>query len=105
MSEMPLSIVILLATGPDSPDMSTVKGIAIAAVRAGHEVSIFLLGDGAGLADHPSIADLAGLGVRTTVCSINVMQREVEEAVNVTLGSLYDLAVMVRECDRFLSFC
>jgi len=81
-------------------------GLARAARAAGHQVELFLTGDGVGLTRHPLFRELLELG-RVGVCEVSFTARGYETA---QVPELHDKdfvtqarnAEMVEECDRYL---
>ncbi len=78
------------------------------ATRALHEVTMAgketLMCDGVYHLNHEELKGLADKGARVVVCAHNAIERKVDKKDFVTWGSQYDLACMVKECDRFLAF-
>ncbi len=95
---------ILLTTSPESENTHTVIRLAGAALRAGIAVEIFLMCDGVYHLNEPRLAELSAEGARVVVCAHNAIERKVERKDFVHWGSQYDLATLVKDSDRFLSF-
>jgi sulfur relay (sulfurtransferase) complex TusBCD TusD component (DsrE family) len=95
---------ILLTTSSESENTHTVIRLAEAALATGKEVEMFLMCDGVYHLNDPRLEELTKKGVKVAVCAQNCLERKVERKPFVLWGSQYDLAVMVKESDRFLSF-
>ena len=95
---------ILLTTSTESENTHTVVKLTEAAINEGMEVDIFLMCDGAYHLNHEELKGLAGKGARVVVCAHNAIERKVDKKDFALWGSQYDLACMVKECDRFLAF-
>ncbi len=106
---------ILITSGIEQRDLYTASRLARAALSQGHEVRLFVMGDGVQhLADHsknPWQQDLRQLldsGVEVVCCAVNSELRglTVERLVQgVRWGSQYDHARIVDWSDRYLAFC
>ncbi len=104
---------ILLTTSPESENTFTVIKLAEAAVSQGKEVRIFLMCDGVYNINNPDFTSILDKGATITLCAHNASERHVEKPVpasfkqgkeGINFGSQYDLAYIVNESDRFLSF-
>jgi len=103
---------ILLTTSPENQNAGTVINLATAALGAGHEVSLFMMDDGVYnvVAKNKISSRFAGLrdaGAFLALCGHTAEERGVEEddcLTGVKYAGQYELAVMVNESDRFLSF-
>ncbi len=102
---------LLLATAPHEGDFSVVAAAVDHALRAGREVSLFLMDDGVAYALDPRLALLVQAGVEVTLCAMDAEARglspkmiETLEAAGMRLGSQHDHARILRDSDRFLSF-
>ena len=108
---------ILLTISKEHANTNTVLNIANAALKEGHEVSIFLMDDGVyNIVKTPekdelyvagAFSDLIKQGVEIALCDQTARERGVskENSIEgVVFGGQFDLAVLVNESDRFLSF-
>ncbi|ODS31776.1 MAG: DsrE/DsrF-like family protein [Candidatus Scalindua rubra] len=95
---------ILLTTSTESENTHTVIKLTEAALNEGVEVHIFLMCDGVYHLNHERFVELAKQGARIVVCAHNAIERKEDKKDFVLWGSQYDLACMVKECDRFLAF-
>jgi sulfur relay (sulfurtransferase) complex TusBCD TusD component (DsrE family) len=105
---------ILITTGMEHRDLYTASRLAQAALNQGHEVRMFVMGDGVDhLADYPknpSLQDLKQLleaGVEVTCCAVNSELRGLTKdglVPGVRWGSQYDHARIVNWSDRYLAF-
>jgi hypothetical protein len=92
-------LVLVLGSGPDSTSADLVSGLAHAAVAAGHETKVFLMGDGVLAAGR-----VVGSGASLAHCDADWRWRRGGEEPDqrVLRGSLRDLAIWCREADRVL---
>lgn len=90
-------LVLVLGSGPDSPAAGLISGLAEAAVAAGHDTKVFLVGDGVLAAGR-----VVGSGASVAHCDADWRWRRGGEAPDhrVLRGSLRDLALWCREADR-----
>ena len=95
---------ILLTTSPESENTYTVIRLAEAALQAGKAVEMFLMCDGVYHLNDQRIAQLAQKGAKVVVCAHNALERKVERKDFALWGSQYDLAQLIKESSRFLSF-
>lgn len=95
---------ILLTTSPENENTHTVIRLTEAALAAGTAVEMFLMCDGVYHLNDPRVAELSAKGAKVVVCAHNAIERNVERKDFVHWGSQYDLATLVKESDRFLSF-
>jgi sulfur relay (sulfurtransferase) complex TusBCD TusD component (DsrE family) len=95
---------ILLTTSPESENTFTVIKLTEAAVSQGKEVRIFLMCDGVHNINNPDFTSLLDKGATITLCAHNASERHVEKKEGINFGSQYDLAYIVNESDKFLSF-
>lgn len=95
-----LNFLFLLTAGPRTEAVHTVRSLALAAGTAGHQVQVFLAGDGVAHA-----GSLAGI-VPVTLCDADLRWRQTQpaEVSGVTRGSLRDFARQCRDADRILVF-
>ncbi len=99
-----MKLGILLTTGPENENTSTVIAISRAAREKGHEVSIFLMYDGVYNIHKKEFSELVDRGVNITLCALNATQRNISKIEGILFGSQYDNACIVNEVDRFISF-
>lgn len=87
--------------------MKELVSISRSAVKKGHEVSVFITGEGVGLLLQKDIDELAGIdGVDVVFCDFNAMQMDIpRESLPDALraGSQLDNAIMVRDTDRVIT--
>ena len=90
-------LVLILGSGPGSPSARLVSGLDAAAVAAGHEAKVFLLGDGVLAAEQVALS-----GASVAHCDADWRWRRGGEMPDprVFRGSLRDLALWCREADR-----
>lgn len=99
-----MKLGILLTTDPTHENTNTIVNLSRTAREAGIDVSVFLMHNGVHNLTHSQFMELADAGVEISLCAHNAGQRGVGKVDNVLFGSQYDLAQIVHECDRFLSF-
>jgi sulfur relay (sulfurtransferase) complex TusBCD TusD component (DsrE family) len=97
-----LRFAILLGGRPDSANARTARSLATAAVRAGHEVTLFFNHDGVYSAQ--PLSDLRESGVRLAACAYSARQRSVTAVPGVRWGGQLDWAEAVSRADRVLAF-
>ena len=106
---------ILITSGVEQRDLYTASRLAQAALSQGHEVRLFVMGDGVQhLADHPKnpwqqdLRRLLDSGVEVACCAVNSEVRGLTQdrlVQGVRWGSQYDHARIVNWSDRYLAFC
>ncbi len=97
-------IGIYLSTGPEHENCFTVTRLAQESLSRGVEVDIFLIADGIYNCFKDDFTALLDKGAHITICEQSAKDRGVRVEAPVTKGSLYDLAIITGEVDRFLSF-
>lgn len=102
--DMTMKLGILLTTSPEHENTNTVIEISKAATEQGIAVSIFLMADGTYNSAFEPFQDLMEHGVEVALCAHNAAQRKVEVVENIEYGSQYDLATIINESDRLISF-
>lgn len=85
-----------------SQDVRSVRRIAEAALRQGHQVSLFLMDDG--VYHMQALRDLAEQGVQIAVCAHNAYQRGLGKVEGVLFGGQNDWAEIVHDADRVIVF-
>ena len=109
-----MRVGFLLSTGCEREDAATVARLARAARRQGHEVKLFVMGDGVyHVVDHPKNplaqdwAELLSNGVEIACCATSCEPRGILKdrlISGVVSGSQYDHAAIVHWSDRYLAF-
>jgi sulfur relay (sulfurtransferase) complex TusBCD TusD component (DsrE family) len=95
-------LVLCLLSGPRSEAVHTVRELARAALEQGHEVRVFLAGDGT--AHMQSLAPLRNAGARLVGCSADAAARGWDQPGTVGRGSFVDLGDMTSDADKVLVF-
>jgi sulfur relay (sulfurtransferase) complex TusBCD TusD component (DsrE family) len=90
-------LVLCLYSGPRSEGVHTVRELA-----KGHEVRVFLAGDGTAHAE--SLASLRDAGARVVGCSADAAVRGWDKPGTPGRGSFVDLGDMTSDADRVLVF-
>jgi predicted peroxiredoxin len=94
-----------VSTSPEHENTHTVSMLAEAALERGHEVYIFIMGDGIHNAFLPQFVTLVGKGVRIVLCSHNMAERQRPKIEGtIVCGSQYDHAQLVGTVQRYLAF-
>ena len=100
--------MLILSNSKDDLDLETATGLAKAAIDQGVDVEIFLMGDGILYINDPRLKDLASDGANIIFCAQNAHEKKISLRDDfkeyIKDGSQYDLACMVEESDRFISF-
>ncbi|MCL7410519.1 MAG: DsrE family protein [Methanosarcinaceae archaeon] len=99
-----MKLGILLTTSPEHENTNTVIEISKSAIKQGISVSIFLMADGTHNSVFEPFQNLIEHGVEIILCAHNAAKRKVEVVENIVYGSQYDLATIIKESDRFISF-
>lgn len=95
---------ILLTTSPESENTFTVIKLTEAALSSERDVHIFLMCDGVYNINDRNFVSLLDKGAIITLCAHNASERLLEKREGINFGSQYDLAYIVNESDKFLSF-
>lgn len=86
--------------------MEELSAIVRAAIGKGHEVSVFVMGEGARFLVDEALGGLGSLeGVNVAYCDFNATKRAVDRSKvqsHVRSGSQLDNALMVRDSDRVI---
>lgn len=93
-------LVLLLLSGPRSEGVHTVRELGAAALTAGHDVRVFLAGDGTAHAD--ALAPLRERGARVVACSADAAVRGWDRPGTPGRGSFVDLGDMSADADAVL---
>jgi hypothetical protein len=87
--------------------MKELLSITRAAVEAGHDVSVFIMGEGIELIAVKEMAELAEIpGVDLSFCEYNAMNMDIQRGSfpsSIRAGSQLDNALMVRDSNRVIS--
>lgn len=93
-------LLLCVLSGPRSEGAHTARELARAALRRGHEVRLFLAGDGT--AHLEAFADLRGAGAKVVACSADAAVRGWDRPGTPGRGSFVDLGEMAADADRLL---
>ncbi|MCL4466241.1 MAG: DsrE family protein [Chloroflexi bacterium] len=96
-----MRLAILLASGPESDNARTAKGLAAAAAGRGHDVFLFFNADGVTAA--ASLSSLQQVGVRMAACAHSARQRGVTPVAGVRWGGQLDWAEAVHDANRVIA--
>ena len=99
-----MNLAVMLASDRDPRDGEVVAAICRAAVKRGHRVRLFLVGDGVRWVDLG--VELAARGVEVSLCEADAALRGIHKSGQrgVFFGSLYDWSRLVEDADQVLSF-
>jgi sulfur relay (sulfurtransferase) complex TusBCD TusD component (DsrE family) len=98
---------LLLSTAPSHPSVETVAQLALAALRQGVEVYLYLIDEGVKSAVDQRYRTLIDEGVKMSVCAYGCQQHGVPTSTvdsRVSLSGLVVLSGIIDGCDRFLAF-
>jgi hypothetical protein len=95
------SLLLCLFTGTRTEGVHTVTRLTRAGLDAGHEVNVFLGGDGTAHAD--TLQPLRSAGARVVSCSADAAVRGWDRPGTPGRGSFVDLGTMASEADAMLS--
>ena len=96
-----MTFAIVLATAGDAGHATA---LGLAAQRAGHEVSLFLMDDGVAALGAPELATLVDEGAEVVACATSLTLRALEAPAGVVAGSQDDHARLVSRADRVVAF-
>ncbi len=110
-----MQIGILLTTSPDHENAYLVGRLSEAWLKQGHQVELFLMGEGVynGMSvsspkrPYAVLPTLLGLGVKVSVCGVTAEARGLAESnlyPGIEIASQYELSKIVDRSDRFLTF-
>jgi sulfur relay (sulfurtransferase) complex TusBCD TusD component (DsrE family) len=107
-----MKINVLLTTSPELENSNTVLNLINAAIDLGHESTIFFMDDGVynvvkGNHISSKFAQLRDKGASLALCGHTAEERGVkkEDCIDgVAFAGQYELAVLINESDRFLTF-
>src|ERR671929_2214140 len=95
------NLLLCLFTGPRSEGVHTVLQLGRAALEMGHQVGVFLGGDGTAHAE--ALQPLRASGARVVSCSADAGVRGWDRPGSPGRGSFVDLGSMAAEADAMLS--
>ncbi len=110
-----MRIAILVTTSPEKEDVYFAGKAALALLRTGHQVDLFLMDDGVFAAAHrgsphrlpTDVEELLKNGATVAVCDFTTAGRGLGKDdlfEGVRLASQFELSRMVARADRFLVF-
>ncbi len=97
-----MKLAIELTSGTEAEDARTVRCIAEAALRQGHQVAIFLMDDG--VYNVQQLRGLVAEGARVAVCAHNCLERGIAKVEGILWGGQNDWGDMVHDADRVMAF-
>lgn len=100
-----MKLAMLLYTGPDHHNTTSLIGLARSAREKGHDVMVFAMSAGVGNLVRPDFTSLVSEGASITVCEHNCSESQAPKDIEgIKYGSQYDLAGYVQDYDRLISF-
>jgi sulfur relay (sulfurtransferase) complex TusBCD TusD component (DsrE family) len=110
-----MKIGILLTSSTDHEDGYLVGKLSEAWLKLGHEVELFLMGEGVYHAQaisspkrpYTALPAVLGLGAKVSICGVTAEARGISEAdlyPGIEIASQYELSRIVDRADRFLTF-
>ena len=98
---------LLLSTGPDHPNASTVYQLSKTALTNGVDTYLYLIDEGVKNLPDPRFPRLAKEGLKLFVCAYGCQQHHISTdgyGKEVTFCGLVILSNIIDGCDRFLAF-
>lgn len=98
---------ILLSRPPSHTSVTTVAGLAQAALEAGHEVYLYLIDEGVKNMHTPPYRSLAHSGAKVFACAYGCQQHHVSTEnldPSISLCGLVILSGIIDACEPFLAF-
>jgi len=100
-----MKILLVITSVPFAKDYSTISNLIKRFSQKGHEVSVFLSGNGVYYLIRPDVENLAEYGVRFYFCAHSAHQRGVEKQPTwAESSSTYNLSRMMAEFDKVIVF-
>ena len=100
-----MKVLIVITSVPFAKDYSTITNLVKELRDRGHEVSVFLSGNGSYYLIRPDASSFAELGVRVYFCAHSAHQRGVEKLPSwAESSSTYNLSRMMGEVDKVIVF-
>ncbi len=100
-----MKVLIFITSVPYAKDYNTVKNLTKKLCEKGHEVVIFLSGNGVYYLLRPDAEELKNFGARILFCSHSAHQRGVKEAPKwAESSSTYNMSKMLKDFDKVLCF-
>ncbi|RLJ71214.1 sulfur relay (sulfurtransferase) complex TusBCD TusD component (DsrE family) [Hydrogenivirga caldilitoris] len=100
-----MRVLIVITSVPFAKDYNTILNIAKKLRDKGHDVSIFLSGNGSYYLIRPDASQLSELGVKVYFCAHSAHQRGVDKLPGwAQSSSTYNLSRMMGEFDKVIVF-
>jgi sulfur relay (sulfurtransferase) complex TusBCD TusD component (DsrE family) len=100
-----MRVLIVITSVPFAKDYSTITNIVKKLREKGHEVSLFLSGNGAYYLIRPDAVQFSELGVKVYFCAHSAHQRGVDKLPQwAESSSTYNLSRMTSEFDKVIVF-
>ncbi len=95
---------LLLSTPPNHPNRTTVTNLAETAIRAGHDVYLYLIDEGTRNLDDPELQRLRNSGLKLFACAYGAQKQDVAMTDQAVFCGLVVLSDLIKGCNPFLSF-
>lgn len=100
-----MKVLIFITSVPYAKDYTTIKNLTKALREKGHEVVLFLSGNGVYYLQRPDAQELHLYGAKVMFCAHSANQRGVKEIPSwAESSSTYSLSQMMKEFDKILAF-
>jgi hypothetical protein len=93
----------MLSTGPEHANLSTMLGLAAAALDRGAQVYLYLIDDGVAAVEDARVQALADRGARLFVCAYGCQKRGQPLSERATNCGLVVLTDVINGTDRFVA--
>ena len=105
MSSPRKKLGVMLSTAPEHPNLTTVVGLADAALSRGDDVYLYLIDDGVRALADPRLRALPARGAKLFACAYGCQKRRIplEDASDVTYCGLVVLTDLINATDRFIA--
>ncbi|WP_024015105.1 DsrE family protein [Aquifex aeolicus] len=100
-----MKILLFITSVPFAKDYNTIRNLTKYLCESGHEVTIFLSGNGVYYLLRPDAEELKNFGARVMFCSHAAHQRGVKEFPEwAESSSTYSLSQMMKDFDKTICF-
>jgi len=100
-----MKILLIITSVPFAKDSNTITNLVKRFTGRGHEVSIFLSGNGVYYLIRPDAIELANFGAKVYYCAHSAHQRGVEKQPDwAESSSTYNLSRMMGEFEKIIVF-
>ena len=100
-----MKVLFVITSVPFAKDYSTVTSLIRKLIERGHEVTVFLSGNGVYYLLRPDASEIAQLGVKVLFCAHSSHQRGVDKLPSwAESSSTYNLSRLMGEHDKVIVF-